>query len=276
MNHSFNLVGALDTCTQPMIMELEQMFQSEEVSADVTPKAQIPGLLQAQSTEPDGAKMELSISDLKATYTELRTMSKDYDGMVVPTSFLYDIVKNTRMLLLMPQPDNRYILPRSWKQRVLARRSVVPSTSSTAIRSIDPREAYPNGVVVSAIGAEASPDFVVITLPEPGVKVRENMEAVAELVASRTDGKLATLADPRSIGLELHMAKTAPLMPRPPMPVDPGLVYVVPNGFSILFPHTFYHLSLLELGLMEQIRRAVGLWEISDFFSSSNTGPYAR
>lgn len=259
-----------------MTLELQQTFQSEiKTSTDVTAKAQIPGLLQLQRTEPKGSQAELSICDLQAIYAELSAMSLDHDGMVVPTSFLYDMVARTRMVLLMPQPDNRYVLPHSWTERVLARRSVLPSTKSTAIRTIDLREAYPHGIVDSAIGSEASADYVIVTLPEPSAKVRTNMAAVAEIVACRSDGTLATLADPRSLGLELHIAHNAPHMPRPPMPVDPGLVYVAPNTFSVVFPHTFYHLSLLELGLLDQMRRAVDRWDIYDLFTETKMSDYA-
>lgn len=275
MSNGLNLIGAIHAQTEPVFRNLVSHINDLKTPIPIPKSAHhLAGIKLEESadmiSEADYLENLKVMKLLDSEYAELSKLGDGRGGLVVPTDLLLSVVANTRMVLLTPQPDNKYVLPPKWKRGIDERRSKVPSLRGIAIRTIDLREAYPNGIITSIGKLTSKSDYVQITLPEPSLKTKRSMLDCAMAIPITATGKLCTLADPRCLGITLHMAQSRPNLPVRPKDLDPGLVYV-DKSFSVLFLDTFYHLSALEYGLLEQFSRIAKSWDARSFFETQKS-----
>jgi len=187
--------------------------------------------------------------------------------IILPLDLIQRLVRDTRLLYLYQAPDNIYVLPAVWKEKIMKRKRAIGKYGDTPIRSVLLNEAFPDGIVKSYGEATKYTDRVKITLPEAPEEVHAEIVGVINALPTDYAPHICVIADPKSVGTELLLAEKKPAPPSPPRRLDPGIV-IEWGKFGAILPTTFYHLSALEYGFLDRVEKVVRKWNFMEFLSN--------
>ncbi len=203
----------------------------------------------------------LSISE---TVSEIKENLSFTEVIVLPMALVKQLIQETSLFYIHQTTDNIYVLPRSWREKVLKRKKSIARYGNTTIRSVSLREAYPDGVIKSHGKPSKYNDRVKITLPKAPNHVHEEIIKVVNYLPKQFVSNIRIIADPKSLGVTLLLAKERRTPRRPARSLDPGIVIEI-GAFCAILPKTFYHLSALEKGFLSRVRKIESRWSVEDF-----------
>ncbi len=184
--------------------------------------------------------------------------------VLLPIGLIKNLIKETRLLYICQTPDNIYVLPNSWKEKVKKRKQAVSRFGSSEIRTISLNEAYPDGIVTSYGKASKYKDRVKVTLPQAPENIHAEIVRVVNHIPKAYAPNICVIADPKSVGTELMLAEKKPAPPSPPRNLDPGIVIEI-GELGALLTSTFFNMSALEFGFLDRVEKVTKKWRFRDF-----------
>lgn len=269
MSNELNFIDVLYAHEETVSSKLNEVYDAFEQKEMITEKVNvIPGfdLRRAESflDESTYKSSKARIAHLKKNETALRRIAAQKESIILPTTYAHQLIGENRLMYIYPAQDHVYVLPKSWKAKQLERKSRIAKFRPSPIRMVDLNEAYPNGIVRSQGKATKYTDRVKISLPNPPEKVLNEMISTIQMLPDGLDAELCVVADPKSLGTELMLAEQRPVPIARPRDLDPGLCIEM-GEFVCLFPKTFYFLSKLERGFLDNARKIAEKWDAQAF-----------